>query len=62
MKIRKFIALAGVSLACMTPILLALDAECEARAKKVREATGSEEAGLDEYVTCMIEKQIIGYS
>lgn len=63
MKIRKIIALAGVSLICMTPILLAaVDPECYARAKAVREATGSEIAGLDEYVACMVEKQIIGYA
>ena len=62
MKIRKIIAVAGVSLICMTPILLALDAECEARAKAVREATGSEIAGLNEYVNCMMEKDLIRFA
>lgn len=62
MKIRKIIAIAGVSLVCMTPILRAVDAECYARAVAVAKATGSEEAGLDEYLTCMREKENIRYA
>lgn len=58
MKIRKIIAIAGVSLICMTPILLAVDAQCYARAVAVAKATGSEAAGEHEYVTCMMLQQL----
>lgn len=60
MKIRKIIAIAGVSLICLTPILLAasVDPECYAKAVAVAKATGSEEAGLAEYIDCMMLKEL----
>lgn len=57
MKIRKIIAIAGASLICMTPILLAtVDAACYAQGVAVAKATGSEDAGLQAYLACVLAK------
>lgn len=58
MKLRKMLVIAGAVLTCLTAILhAAADPDCYAKAVAVAKATGSEAAGVDAYVECMLQKE-----